>query len=106
VYAIFEDSGTQILVRKDDEIEIDLRPLTEGQKTLTFDKVLAVGTADGKPARIGVPYLSGVTVTAELLSEETGPKLRIGKYARRKGYRRTLGHRQKTLLVKITGIKG
>ncbi|MFM1830878.1 MAG: ribosomal protein [Planctomycetota bacterium] len=106
MYAIFEDSGTQVLVRKDDEIEIDLRPLKEGEKTITFDKVLAVGGKDGQPARIGVPYLSGVTVTAELLSEETGPKLRLAKYTRRKGYRRTLGHRQRTLLVKVTGIHG
>ena len=103
MYAIFEDSGTQVLVRKDDEIEIDLRPLKEGEKTITFDKVLAVGGKDGQPARIGVPY---VTVTAELLSEETGPKLRLAKYTRRKGYRRTLGHRQRTLLVKVTGIHG
>ena len=106
MYAIFEDSGTQILVRKDDEIEIDLRPLTEGQKTITFDKVLAIGSGDGKPAKIGLPYLSGAKVTAELVSKDMGPKLRIGKYSRRKGYRRTLGHRQSTLLVKITGIAG
>mgnify|MGYP001162024568 CR=1 FL=1 len=104
MYAILEDSGTQILVRKDDEIEIDLRPLTEGQKTITFEKVLAIGSGDGKPAKIGLPYLSGAKVTAELVSKDMGPKLRIGKYSRRKGYRRTLGHRQTTLLVKVTGI--
>ena len=50
--------------------------------------------------------LKGAKVTAELVGEETGPKLRIGKYSRRKGYRRTLGHRQTTLLVKVTGISG
>ena len=104
MYAIFEDSGTQILVRQNDEIEIDLRPLTEGQKTFTFDKVLAVGTGDGKPAKIGLPYLTGAKVTAELVSKDAGPKLRIGKYSRRKGYRRTLGHRQTTLRVKVTAI--
>ena len=48
MYAIFEDSGTQILVRQGDEIEIDLRPLEDGQKTVTFDKVLALGGTDGK----------------------------------------------------------
>ena len=105
VYAIFEDSGTQILVRKDDEIQIDLRPLTEGQKTITFEKVLAIGAGDGQPAKIGLPYLAGATVTAEIVGEDSGPKLRIGKYSRRKGYRRTLGHRQDHILVKVTGIK-
>ena len=67
MYAIFEDSGTQILVRKDDEIQIDLRPLTEGQKTITFEKVLAIGAGDGQPAKIGLPYLAGATVTAEIV---------------------------------------
>jgi len=104
VYAIFEDSGTQILVRKDDEIEIDIRPLTDGQTTITFEKVLAVGAGDGTPAKIGLPYLKGATVTADILGQETGPKLRIGKYSRRKGYRRTLGHRQDMLMVKVTSI--
>ncbi len=104
MYAIFQDSGTQILVRKDDQFEIDIRPLTEGQKTITFDKVLAVGTCDGTPAKIGVPFLSGATVTADIVGHEDGPKLRIGKYARRKGYRRTLGHRSELLVVKVTAI--
>ena len=105
MYAILEDSGTQILVRKDDEIEIDLRPLTEGQKTLTFDKVLAVGAGDGSAAKLGMPYLSGAAVEAKIVGEARGEKLRTGKYKRRKGYRRQAGHRQEYLRVEITGIK-
>ena len=104
MYAIFEDRGTQILVRQGDEIEIDLRPLVEGQKTLTFDKVLALGGTDGQPAKIGVPYLASAKVEAELIEKFLGEKLVIGKYSRRKGYRRTLGHRQGLLLVRVTGI--
>jgi large subunit ribosomal protein L21 len=106
MYAIFEDSGTQILVRQGDEIEIDLRPLEDGKKTITFDKVLALGGVDGKPAKIGVPYLSSAKVEAEVLETFQGEKLVIGKYSRRKGYRRTLGHRQSMLRVRVTGIAG
>jgi large subunit ribosomal protein L21 len=51
------------------------------------------------------PAGPGATVTAEIVGEDSGPKLRIGKYSRRKGYRRTLGHRQDHVLVKVTGIK-
>ena len=105
MYAIFEDSGTQILVRKDDEIEIDLRPLTEGQKTLTFDKVLAVGdVAGGAAAKLGMPYLSGASVTAKVLGEADGPKVLVGKYKRRKGFRKTIGHKQHYTRIEVLSI--
>ena len=104
MYAILEDSGTQILVRKDDEIEIDLRPLTEGQKTITFEKVLAIGSGDGKPAKIGLPYLSGAKVTATVEAHGKADKVRIVKFRRRKHYKREKCHRQQYTLVKVTGI--
>jgi len=106
VYAIIEDSGTQVKVQVGDEVELDTRVLEGDAKTLTFDKVLVIGTTDGKPAKIGLPYLKGATVTADVLGEVMGDKLRIGKYKRRKGYRRQAGHRQDYLAVKITDIKG
>jgi large subunit ribosomal protein L21 len=104
VYAIFEDSGTQIKVNVGDEVDLDSRIVEEGTKTLSFDKVLAVGAADGTAAKLGMPYLSGASVTAEIMGEARGEKLRTGKYKRRKGYRRQAGHRQEYLRVKITGI--
>ena len=105
MYAIFEDSGTQIKVNVGDIVDLDSRVVEEGIKALTFDKVLAVGAGDGTAAKIGMPYLSGATVTAEVMGEAKGEKLRTGKYKRRKGYRRQAGHRQEYLRVKITGIK-
>jgi large subunit ribosomal protein L21 len=105
VYAIFEDSGTQIKVNVGDIVDLDSRVVEEGTKALTFDKVLAVGAGDGNAAKIGMPYLSGATVTAEVMGEAKGEKLRTGKYKRRKGYRRQAGHRQEYLRVKITAIK-
>jgi len=105
VYAIFEDSGTQIKVNVGDIVDLDSRVVEEGTKALTFDKVLAVGAGGGNAAKIGMPYLSGATVTAEVMGEAKGEKLRTGKYKRRKGYRRQAGHRQEYLRVKITAIK-
>ncbi|MEN9668481.1 MAG: hypothetical protein RLZZ386_388, partial [Planctomycetota bacterium] len=35
MYAIIEDSGTQIMVRKDDVLDIDLRKIPDGTTTLT-----------------------------------------------------------------------
>ncbi len=104
MYAIFEDSGTQVKVQVGDEVELDVRVIEGDAKSISFDKVLAVGTSDGTPAKLGLPYLKGAAVTAEILGPTMGDKLRIGKYKRRKGYRRQAGHRQEYMLVKITEI--
>ncbi len=106
MYAIFEDSGTQVKVQVGDEVELDARELEGEAKSISFDKVLAIGTADGTPAKLGLPYIQGASVVASVLGLELGDKLRIGKYKRRKGYRRQAGHRQEYLRVKITDIKG
>lgn len=103
MYAIIEDSGTQIMVRKDDVIDIDLRKIPEGSSTVTFEKVLAVGSQDGSAARIGTPFLAKVTVTAEVIGGSS-EKTTLNKYSRRKGYRRHKGHTQKHIQVRVTDI--
>ncbi|MFM7051679.1 MAG: 50S ribosomal protein L21 [Planctomycetota bacterium] len=105
MYAIIEDSGTQIKVRKGDVLDIDLRDAADGS-TITFDRVLAVGDSGGSAAKIGLPYVSGATVTAKVVGEADGPKLLIGKYKRRKGYRKTIGHRQHFTRIEVLDIKG
>jgi large subunit ribosomal protein L21 len=106
MYAIIEDSGTQIKVQKGDLVDIDLREVEDGA-TITFDKVLAVGDVAGdSAAKIGMPYLSGATVTAKVLGEADGPKVLVGKYKRRKGYRKTIGHRQHYTRIEVLSING
>ena len=105
MYAIFEDSGTQIKVNVGDIVDLDSRAVAEGTKTLSFDKVLAVGAGDGTAAKLGMPYLKGATVVASIVGDVQGDKLRTGKYKRRKGYRRQAGHRQDYLRVEITAIQ-
>jgi large subunit ribosomal protein L21 len=105
VYAIIEDSGTQIMVREGDVIDVDLRDIAEGTRTITFPKVIAKGAGDGTPATVGAPYISGSSVTAEIMdAAHKGPKLRLSKYSRRKGYRRTKGSRQEYIRVRIGAI--
>ncbi|MFM7260128.1 MAG: 50S ribosomal protein L21 [bacterium] len=104
MYAIIEDSGTQIKVQKGDVVDIDLREAADGS-TITFDRVLAVGDANGSAAaKIGMPYIAGATVTAKVLGEADGPKVLVGKYKRRKGFRKTIGHRQHYIRVEILSI--
>lgn len=103
MYAIIDDSGSQYKVGKGDVIRVDIRDLAPDAKTVTFNKVLLIG---GDKPRIGAPYLSGASVTAELLGEEKGDKVTIVKFKRRKNYKRKRGHRQNYLKVRITDIAG
>ena len=105
MYAVIEDSGTQFKVTGGDVIRIDRQQPEDGNwpESITFDRVLFVG-GDGS-SKIGAPILDGVTVTAEVLGEVKGKKLRVAKYKRRKGYHVETGHRQKYLQVKIGEIK-
>ena len=106
MYAIIEDSGTQIKVSQGDVIEIDHRE-HEAAGNLVFDKVLAIGDASSdESARIGRPYIDGASVSAEVVECFKSDKLHVIKFKRRKGYRRKIGHRQDMLRVKIDAISG
>ncbi len=100
MYAIVEDSGTQIKVSTGDILEVDLRDV-EGD-TITLDNVLMIG-GEGEPT-LGTPYVDGASVAVEVLEEVKGDKIDVIKFKRRKGYRRKTGHRQRYLKVKVGEI--
>ena len=104
MYAIIEDSGSQLKVAEGDVVDVDRRERPDND-TIVFDRVLAIGDQKSA-ARLGHPYLEGVSVKAEVVDEVLGEKLHIVKYKRRKGYRRKIGHRQPALRVKIASIDG
>lgn len=101
MYAIIEDSGSQIKVSEGDVIKVDLRDLPDDAVAIEFDRVMMVG---GDSPKIGEPILDGAKVTGEILAEEREDKVEIIKFRKRKNYRRRRGHRQSYLRVKITGI--
>lgn len=108
MYAIIEESGGQRKVTEGEIILIDLYKGGEAAagESITFDKVLIVGPAGGD-AKIGRPYVSGASVSAEVVEPMVkGEKLYIHKFKPKDGYRRKTGHRQRYTTVKITGIKG
>ncbi len=104
MYAIFEDSGRQYKVSTGDKIYVDLREVPEGQESIEFDRVLALG--GGTDARFGQPLVEGAKVVGRLEGEVKGPKVVGVKFRRRKNYRRTFGHRQNYLQVTISEIVG
>jgi large subunit ribosomal protein L21 len=104
MYAIIEDSGTQIKASKDDVLVVDIRDLPEDASSVTFARVVMIG-GEGGP-RVGTPYIDGATVTAEIVDREfKDKKIDVIKFKRRKGYRRKQGHRQRLMKVRVTDIK-
>ena len=100
MYAIVEDSGTQIKLSTGDVLDVDLRDV-DGD-SLILDQVLMIG---GKgESVIGAPYVDGATVGIEILEKVQGDKIDIIKFKRRKGYRRKTGHRQSYLRVRVGEI--
>ena len=106
MYAIIEDSGTQIKVSEGDVIKVALREGIEEQVSINFDRVLLVGDETGQnPPRIGTPLLEGARVNGDILSQERTDRVPVVKFKRRKNYRRRKSHRQDYLKVKITAIE-
>jgi large subunit ribosomal protein L21 len=102
-YAIIQTGGRQFRVQPGDVIDVELLGVEAGKKT-SFDEVLLA--ADGSSVKIGDPLVKGAKVTAEVVEDERkAPKVVSYKFKRRKGYHRTVGHRQKHTRVKIGEIK-
>ena len=55
---------------------------------------------------LGAPLVEGGKVTAEVVAQGRGDKVKIVKFKRRKHSRKQMGHRQWFTEVKITGING
>ncbi len=104
MYAIIEDSGTQLKAEVGSTLNIDIRDLDDSATSVTFDRVLLVGEGD-KPATVGKPYVDGATVTADIVERQFKDKKIVSvKYKRRKGQRTKQGHRQKLMKVKVSAI--
>jgi large subunit ribosomal protein L21 len=100
-YAVIKTGGKQYRVAKGDTLTIEK---LEGEvgASVTFNEVLLTG--EGAGIKVGGD-VKGVSVTGEILAQEKGEKLLAYRYKRRKGYHRTVGHRQKHTRVKIGEIK-
>ena len=102
MYAIIETGGKQYRVAAGDIIEIERVAKQDGDRG-EFSRVLLVG-GDGS-VRAGNPVLDGARVRGVAVAETRGPKIRVFKRKKRKGYRRTNGHRQDLMRVRIEGIE-
>jgi large subunit ribosomal protein L21 len=104
VYAVISDRSRQHTVRKGDVILCDLDSAKEPGEKITFDQVLLL--SDEGTTRVGKPTVANASVSAEVVGEESGPKVIAFRFKRRKNVRKKRGHRQHYTQVRITSIQG
>ena len=102
MYAIIRAGGKQHKVELGSEIQIDRLPGEPGTAFET-DQVLLMN--DGSNVRVGAPHVGGALVKGTVVEHFKGKKIIVFKMKRRKGYRRTQGHRQQYTRVKIDSIQ-
>jgi large subunit ribosomal protein L21 len=100
-HAIIETGGKQYRVAEGDVIFVEKLEAEAGQ-AVKFDKVLAVIAEEG--STFGTPYVKGASVSATVVKQGKGKKIRVYKMKPKKGYRNTKGHRQPYTKVEIGTI--
>ena len=102
MYAVIETGGKQYRVAPGETLEVDRIEAQPGQP-YTLDRVLFVAN-EGK-FTIGSPTVAQASVMVNILEHVRGEKKVAFKMKRRKGYHRTVGHRQELTRIKVGEIK-
>jgi large subunit ribosomal protein L21 len=102
MYAIIQAGGRQMRVTPGGFATIDGTAGQPGSQ-VTLDHVLLV-EKDGGEVLAGAPFVANARVVAVVEGETRGPKIRVFKKKRRKGMRRTKGHRAVYTRVKVKEI--
>jgi large subunit ribosomal protein L21 len=101
MFAVIRTGGKQYRVAPNDIIEIE-KIVGEPGDIVELGEVLLLG-GEGGP-KTGSPTIAGAMVAAEVLEQKRDNKVIVFKKKRRKGYRRTQGHRQALTALRITEI--
>ena len=100
MYAIVKTGGKQYKVAVGDVVQVE-KVVGDAGTTLTLPALLVV---DEGTVTSDASALAGVTVSAEVVAQTKGPKIRIMKYKNKTGYKKRMGHRQQLTQVRVTGI--
>ena len=101
MFAVIESGGKQLKVTEGDNLQVELLTGEEGS-IVEFNKVLMI--SDGKKSKVGSPFLEKAKVIGKVVRHGKSDKIKVFKMKRRKGYRRTQGHRQSFTEVLIETI--
>ena len=96
--AVITSGGKQYLVHPDQVLELEL---VGDVKKLEFEPLLVI---DGAKVSVGTAVVKGAKVTAEVLDEVKGDKLKVLRFKPKKRVKRLTGHRQRYSQVKISRI--
>lgn len=102
MYAIVQTGGRQLRVTPGAVALVDGTAGEPGTE-LTIEQVLLV-ERDGGEVLAGAPFVANARVLAVVEGEARGPKIRVFKKKRRKGMRRTKGHRSTFTRLRIKDI--
>lgn len=101
VHAIVEIQGCQYRVQAGEKVQVRHLAAEPGSK-VRLDRVLLL--ADDAQVHVGRPLVQGASVEAVVVSHERGPKMIIGKFKKRKDYRRRKGYRDDFTVLEIASI--
>ena len=102
MFAVIRTGGKQYRVAKDDKIIVE-KLLGEPGTMVELSDVLMIG-GDGKAPTVGTPVIDKAAVFAEVVEQSRADKIIVFKKNRRKGYRRTRGHRQQQTVLRIVDV--
>ena len=102
MFAIIQAGGRQVRVNPGSIVTVD-RVDAEVGKEITFDRVLFL-EKDGGEMLAGAPFVANAKVVGVVDGEARGPKIRVFRKKRRKGFRKTRGHRSTYTRVRVTDI--
>lgn len=101
MFAVISHNNNQYKIKENDLVKIDFFEAKPKDK-ITFSDVLLV--SDEKETKVGTPNISGASVLAEVVENIRSDKVLVFKFHSKKRYKRTKGHRQDYVMVKILKI--
>ena len=101
MYAVIRSGGKQTRVEQGQRVDVELLGKAEGDE-VDFTPVLVV---DGDSVVATASDLASAKVTARVVGETKGPKIRGFTYKNKTNNRKRWGHRQHYTTIEITGIR-
>jgi len=102
-YAIVRTGGKQHRVQAGERLKVEKLAGEVGTEVVLGDVLLVGGQG---ALKVGRPLLAGAKVTARIIRQARDVKIRVFKRRKRKGFHKTIGHRQSFTELEITNIAG